>query len=56
MGRTADRLGRLLLRLSRNEGRAARTLRVGRRFIPALMDVAVGRSSLGPATLVRAVF
>ena len=56
MGRTADRLGRLLLRLSRNQSRAARTLRLGQSFIPALMDVAVGRSPLGAATLLRAVF
>ena len=56
MGQTADRLGRLMLGLSRNQRRAARTLRLGRRFIPALLDVAVGRSTLGAATLLRAVF
>ena len=55
-GRTAERLGRLLLRLSHDQRRAARTLRTGTAIIPALMDVAVGRGSFGTATLLRAVF
>jgi flavin-dependent dehydrogenase len=44
MGRTATRLGRLLLRLSHTERRAAWVLRDLSVLVPPLMDVAVGRT------------
>ena len=50
MGRTANRLGRLMLRLSRTERRAAWVLRDLSALVPPLMAVAVGRTSLGSAT------
>jgi flavin-dependent dehydrogenase len=54
-GRTADRLAALLLRLSQVEGRAATTLLRRPALVPTLLDVAVGRRSLGLATALRAV-
>ena len=47
MGRTANRLGRLLLRLSRTERRAAWVLRDLSALVPPLMRVAVGRTDCG---------
>ena len=44
MGRTANRLGRLLLRLSRTERRAAWVLRDLSALVPPLMHVAVGQT------------
>ena len=46
LGRTANRLGRLLLRLSRTERRAAWVLHDLSALIPPLMRVAVGRHTL----------
>jgi flavin-dependent dehydrogenase len=46
-GRTAHRLGRLMLGLSRTERRAAWVLRDLSAVIPQLMNLAVGRSLLG---------
>ena len=43
MGRTAERLGRLLLKMGRTEARASWVITSGARLIPMLMDVAVGR-------------
>jgi hypothetical protein len=43
MGRTADRLGRLLLGIPRADGLAARMLLRRRALVPTLLDVAVGR-------------
>jgi flavin-dependent dehydrogenase len=51
-GRTAERLGRLLLRLTRKERLAALTPRTRRVLIPALLDVAIGRRSLTAAAAV----
>jgi flavin-dependent dehydrogenase len=56
MGRTANRLGRLLLAASRAEGRAARTLIRRPSLVPTLLDVAVGRRPMNATTLLRAVF
>jgi flavin-dependent dehydrogenase len=56
MGRTADRLGRLLLAASRAEGRAARTLIHRPSLVPTLLDVALGRRPMSATTLLRAVF
>ena len=55
MGRTADRLATLLLRLSRVDGRAAATLLQRPALVPTLLDVAVGRRPLNAATVLRAV-
>ena len=55
-GRTADRLGRLLLRLSCNQRRAERTLERKADLIPELMAVAAGERRLSMPTLVRAAF
>ena len=55
MGRTADRLGRLLLGIPRANGRAARVLLRRRALVPTLLDVAVGRRRLNTATVLRAV-
>ena len=55
MGRTADRLGRLLLGIPRADGRAARMLLRRRALVPTLLDVAVGRRALNAATMLRAV-
>lgn len=56
MGRTADRLGRLLLAASRAEGRTARTLIRRPSLVPTLLDVALGRRPMNATTLLRAVF
>jgi flavin-dependent dehydrogenase len=56
MGRNADRLGRLLLALSRAEGRAAHALLHKRSLVTTLLDVALGRRSLGAGTLLKAAF
>jgi len=56
MGRSADRMGRLLLALVGTEGRAARMLLTRPSLVPTLLDVALGRRALSAATLVRAVF
>jgi flavin-dependent dehydrogenase len=55
MGRTADRLAALLLRLSRIEGRAATALLHRPSLVPTLLDVAVTRRPFNAATLLRAV-
>jgi hypothetical protein len=55
MGRTSDRLGRLLLRLTRVDGRAARVLLGRPSLVPTLLDVAIARRPLSAATLLRAV-
>jgi flavin-dependent dehydrogenase len=55
MGRTADRLGRLLLGIPRADGLAARMLLRRRALVPTLLDVAVGRRALNAATMLRAV-
>jgi flavin-dependent dehydrogenase len=55
MGRASDRLGRLLLRLARVDGRAARALLGRPSLVPTLLDVAVARRPLNASTLLRAV-
>lgn len=55
MGRTSDRLGRLLLRMARVDGRAARVLLGRPSLVPTLLDVAIARRPLSAATLLRAV-
>jgi flavin-dependent dehydrogenase len=55
MGRNADRLGRLLLAVSRAEGRAAQALLRKRSLVTTLLDVAVGRRDMNAGTLVRAI-
>jgi len=55
MGRTSDRLGRLLLRMARVDRRAARTLLGRPSLVPTLLDVAIARRPLNAATLLRAV-
>jgi flavin-dependent dehydrogenase len=55
MGRTADRLGKLLLGIPRADGRTARMLLQRRALVPTLLDVAVGRRPLTAATMIRAV-
>jgi len=54
-GRTADRLGRVLLRLARTDRRVARRLLQRPALAPVLLDVATGRRPLTAATLVRAL-
>lgn len=54
MGRTADRLGRVLLAISRAEGRAARALLRRPSLVPTFMDVALGRRELNVSTVLRA--
>jgi flavin-dependent dehydrogenase len=56
MGRNADRLGRLLLAVSRAEGRAAHALLRKRSLVTTLLDVAVGRRPMDARTLLRATF
>jgi flavin-dependent dehydrogenase len=56
MGRTADRLGNLLLAVSRAEGRAARALLRRPSLVPTLLDVALGRRPLTASTVLRAIF
>jgi flavin-dependent dehydrogenase len=55
LGRQADRLGRLLLRMARLDGRAARALLGRPSLVPTLLDVAIARRPLNTATLVRAM-
>jgi flavin-dependent dehydrogenase len=55
MGRSSERLGRLLLRMARVDGRAARTLLGRPSLVPTLLDVAIARRPLNAATLLRAV-
>jgi len=54
MGRSADRLGRLLLAVSRTEGRTAQALLGKRSLVTALLDVAVGRRPMNIRTLLKA--
>jgi flavin-dependent dehydrogenase len=56
MGRNADRLGRLLLAISRAEGRAARMLLRKRSLVTTLLDVALARRPLDARTLLKATF
>jgi flavin-dependent dehydrogenase len=56
MGRSADRLGRLLLALSRIEGRAARALLRRQALLTTLLDVAVGRREMTVTTMMKAAF
>jgi flavin-dependent dehydrogenase len=55
MGRNADRLGRLLLAVSRAEGRAAQALLRKQSLVSTLLDVALGRRDMNAGTLVRAI-
>ena len=55
LGRTSERLGRLLLRMARVHGPAARTLLGRPSLVPTLLDVAIARRPLNAATLLRAV-
>jgi flavin-dependent dehydrogenase len=55
MGRNADRLGRLLLAVSRAEGRAAHVLLRKRSLVTTLLDVALARREMNSGTLVRAL-
>jgi flavin-dependent dehydrogenase len=54
MGRNADRLGRLLLAVSRAEGRTAHALLRKRSLVTTLLDVAVGRRPMDVRTLLKA--
>ena len=54
MGRNADRLGRLLLAVSRAEGRTAQVLLRKRSLVTTLLDVALGRRDMNIRTIVRA--
>ncbi len=54
MGRNADRLGRLLLAVSRAEGRAAYALLRKRSLVTTLLDVALGRRPMDARTLLKA--
>ena len=56
MGRNADRLGRLLLAVSRAEGRAAHVLLRKQSLVTTLLDVALGRRPMDARTLLRATF
>jgi flavin-dependent dehydrogenase len=55
MGRNADRLGRLLLAVSRAEGRVAHALLRKQSLVTTLLDVALGRRDMNAGTLVRAL-
>ena len=55
MGCNADRLARLLLAVSRAEGRAAHVLLRKRSLVTTLLDVALGRRDMNTGTLVRAL-
>jgi flavin-dependent dehydrogenase len=55
MGQTSGRLGRLLLRMARLEGRAAGVLLGRPSLVPTLLDVAIARRPLNAATLLQAV-
>lgn len=54
MGRNADRLGRLLLAVSRAEGRAAHALLRKRSLVTTLLDVALGRQPMNVRTMLKA--
>jgi len=54
MGRTADRLGRVLLRLARSNRHVAERLLRRPSLAPVLLEVALGRRPLSAGTLVRA--
>jgi flavin-dependent dehydrogenase len=54
-GKRSERLGRLLLRLARFQGRAAKTLMTRPALVPTLLDVAIARRPLNTTTLLRAV-
>jgi len=54
MGRNADRLGRLLLAISRAEGRAATLLLRKRSLVTTLLDVALARRPLDARTVLKA--
>ena len=56
MGRNADRLGRLLLAVSRAEGRVAHALLRRPSLVTTLLDVALGRRPMDARTLIRATF
>jgi flavin-dependent dehydrogenase len=56
MGRNADRLGRLLLAVSRAEGRVARALLHRQSLVTTLLDVALGRQPMNARTLLKAAF
>ncbi len=56
MGRNADRLGRLLLAVSRAEGRVAHALLRKQSLVTTLLDVALGRRPMDARTLIRATF
>jgi flavin-dependent dehydrogenase len=56
MGRNADRLGRLLLAVSRAEGRAAHALLKKRSLVTTLLDVALGRRPMDARTLLKAAW
>lgn len=55
LGRTADRLGRLLLGMGRLQGRGARALLRRPSLVPTLLDVAVARRPFSATTLIRAI-
>jgi|CXWL01.1.fsa_nt_gi flavin-dependent dehydrogenase len=55
MGRTADRLATLLLRISHLDGHTAVALLSRPALVPTLLDVAVARRPLNLATVLRAV-
>ena len=55
LGRTADRLARVLLALSRAEGPAARALLRRPSLVPMFMDVALGRRPMNASTLIRSL-
>jgi flavin-dependent dehydrogenase len=55
MGRNADRLGRLLLTVSRAEGRVARALLRRQSLVTTLLDVAVGRRPMSARTMLTVV-
>jgi flavin-dependent dehydrogenase len=53
-GRTADRLGRVLLRLTSIRGPAARAMLRRPSLVPTLLDVALGRRPMDVSTALRA--
>jgi flavin-dependent dehydrogenase len=55
MGRNANRLGRLLLKIPRANGRTARMLLRRRALVPTLLDVAVGRRPMTAAAVLSAM-
>lgn len=54
MGRNAERLGRLLLAVSRAEGRLAHALLRKQSLVTTLLDVALGRQPMNARTLLKA--